>query len=234
MVRARALAVDFGGTLATPGPRPDGVVVAEALGGVSGTVVPESFPATFDAVTRRLRQRDRALGIRTMFTEELRACACECGAVIPDLPAAAEAIFTAVPDATVDPRAAHALRQLHDDGLVCVLACDTQRPEVMRRHTLHVAGIAGSFDALVLSSKVGIGKPDPGFYDAVVRAAGCRPEEIVFVGDTPAKDAIGPHEYGMRAVLVTSSPRPDDLPEEIGVIGHFAELPAYLEATDVL
>ncbi|MQS15749.1 HAD family hydrolase [Streptomyces kaniharaensis] len=229
MARIRALALDFGDTLARPGPEPDGVTVARILHGLDGTVVPEAFPSAFELVGRRIREEDRAHFTQSAFADLLRRSAQECGAVIPDPTAATEAVFTAVPDAEVDPRAADALRRLHERGLACVLACDTRRPEIVRRRTLEAAGIADCFDALVLSSTLGVRKPNPLFYDAVVSAAGCRPENILFVGDVPAKDAIGPYRFGMRAVLVTSSPRPDDLPESIGVIGHFAELPGYLE-----
>ncbi|MGJ5894313.1 HAD family hydrolase [Streptomyces niveiscabiei] len=141
-------------------------------------------------------------------------------------------MFTTVPDAVVDARAAATLRRLHAGGLRCVLACDTQRTESVRRRTLRAAGVEDCFDALVLSSTVGVRKPHRLFCSAVVERARCRAEEIVFVGDTPAKDAVGPHEYGMNAVLVTTGPRPDALPSPVGVISHFTELPRYLEALD--
>ncbi|MFB7613516.1 HAD family hydrolase [Kitasatospora sp. NPDC056181] len=231
MARIRALALDFGDTLAHPGPQPDGTTVARVLHGLGTTVVPDGFPDAFDLVSRRAREEDRAHLTQSRFTDLLRRSAHACGAVIPDPGAAYEAVFTAVPDAEVDPRAADALRRLHGRGLVCVLACDTRRPESVRRRTLRAAGIAHCFDALVLSSTLGVRKPNPLFYDAVVSAAGCPPGNVLFVGDNPAKDAIGPVGSGMRAVLVTSAPRPDDLPGGTGVIGHFAELPGYLEHT---
>jgi putative hydrolase of the HAD superfamily len=231
MSSLQALAVDFGGTLARPGPSPDGDIVASALADMEGMRIPDIFPATFDAVTRRIRHEDRERGVQSAFSEQLRQAARECGALIPDLRAATEAVFSTIPDATVDPAAAHALRLLHDRGLRCVLACDTQRPETIRRRTLSQAGIADVFHALVLSSTVGARKPHPRFYDAVVQAAGTQPEHILFVGDTPAKDATGPVTYGMRAVLIGPAPHSPALPEQIGVIDHFAELPAYLEST---
>ncbi|MFF5304763.1 HAD family hydrolase [Streptomyces sp. NPDC013161] len=230
-MRVRALAVDFGGTLARPGPSPDGATVAQALKGVADTVVPDGFASAFDLIARQIRDEDRAQGIQSPFSRHLVRAAAACGGVIPDPPAAAEAVFTAVPDAFVDARAAQALRGMHADGLVCVLACDTQRPESVRRHTLRTAGIEDCFDALVLSSTLGLRKPHPRFYDMVVRSAGCPPQEVLFVGDTSTKDAVGPYEYGMRAVLIACH-RPHGLPGPIGVIGHFADLPAYLESRD--
>lgn len=43
----RALAIDFGGTLARPGPNPDGTTVATAIGGLPDTVLPDGFAAAF-------------------------------------------------------------------------------------------------------------------------------------------------------------------------------------------
>ncbi|MFE3183456.1 HAD hydrolase-like protein [Streptomyces violascens] len=42
----------------------------------------------------------------------------------------------------------------------------------------------------------------------MTQAAGCPPEGILFVRDSPETDALGPHAYGMSAVLVTSPPTP--------------------------
>lgn len=228
MTDVHALALDFGGTLARPGPDPDGHTVAAALRKLSGTVVPEGFAETFDAVTRRVRRIDRESGRQTPFTEQLHRAAEGCGAALPDLDAAEEAVFTAVPDAEIDPSAARTLRELHASGLVCVLACDSRRSESVRRRTLDAAGILGCFDALVLSSTLGVRKPHPAFYAAVVEADGRPAGEILFVGDTPAKDAVAPTAYGMRSVLIADD-RPAGLDPSIGVIRRFSELPSYLE-----
>ncbi|MFE9569051.1 HAD family hydrolase [Streptomyces sp. NPDC006692] len=229
MARLRVLALDFVGTLAGHGPAPDGQLVVEAIRDLPGVVVPDGFATRFDLVTRRLRQSDRARGVRSSFATRLRRSALECGAVVPDLRLATQAVFTALPDATVDPRAAAALRRLHAGGLRCVLASNTDRPEPVRLRTLRAASIADCFDALVLSGTLGVYKPDPRFYAAVAAAADCPPEEVLFVGDNPRTDAFGPHAYGMSAVLITSSPRPPDLPARIGTIGHLGELSAHLD-----
>lgn len=228
--RVRTLAVDFGGTLARPGPRPVGTTVAAALTRLASAVIPAGFADAFDAVTRQAWQADRASGAHTSFPEQLVRAAGMCGAVIPDPREATEAVFTAVPDATVDPRAAAALRVLHKAGLRCVLACDTQRTEAVRRRTLRAAGIEDCFAALVMSSTLGVRKPHPRFYDTVLAHAGCPADEVLFIGDTPAKDAVGPHAHGMHAVLITNGPRPENLPAPVGVVGHFAELPDYLHS----
>ncbi|MEV6986293.1 HAD family hydrolase [Sphaerisporangium sp. NPDC051017] len=231
MTGLRALALDFGGTLARPGPSTDGRTVAKALRELPGAVVPERFAETFDAVARRMRRADREGSRQTPFPRQLGQTADECHAILPDLVRAWEAVFTAVPDADIDLDAARTLRELHESGWVCVLACDTQRPEIVRRRTLQAAGILDCFEALVLSSVVGVRKPHPAFFAAVAEAAGCLPGEILFVGDTRAKDVVAPIEYGMRAVLVAAD-RPTNLDPSILVIRHLAELPSQLEALD--
>jgi FMN phosphatase YigB (HAD superfamily) len=124
------------------------------------------------------------------------------------------------------------VRTLRHTGRALVLACNTQRPIAHRQRTLAAAGLADCFDALVLSSEIGVAKPDPRFYavvaDAARREAGCAPEAILFVGDTLDKDVIGPRAFGMRAALVDGAP-PPDLPEGVPVISHVAELPELLE-----
>ncbi|WP_438295634.1 HAD family hydrolase [Streptomyces sp. HUAS TT7] len=228
MAEVRVLALDFVGTLAGHGSSPDGQLVAKALGDLPGTVIPDDFPTRFDDVTQRLRDSDRARGVRSTFATRLRRAAQDCGAGIPDLRLAMDAVFAALPDAKIDPVAASALRDLHATGLRCVLASNTDRPERVRLQTLAGSSIAECFDALVLSSTLGIRKPDRRFYAAVTEAAACPPENILFVGDNPKNDAVGPHTYGMAAVLVTSRPRPAGLPAEIATIRHLSELAAHL------
>ncbi|HCT81825.1 MAG TPA: hypothetical protein DGG94_06790 [Micromonosporaceae bacterium] len=72
-----------------------------------------------------------------------------------------------------------------------------------------------------------------GFYEAVSIAAGARPEEIVYVGDSYEHDIVGPAQFGMRTVWlnksgapVPGSTQPDavistmsELPETISQIG---------------
>jgi putative hydrolase of the HAD superfamily len=229
-MNVRALALDFGDTLALPGPDPDGRTVLAVLRGMPDTDVPDTFVAAYERVHRITRAADRARDIHTPFAEEIRRAAVRCGARVPDPEAVPEAVFDAVPDSRVIRRAAEALHRVRARDLVCVLACDTQRPESIRRRTLAAAGIEACFDALVLSCAIGLRKPHPDFYAEVERACGGVPrEEILFVGNTPAKDATAPYVYGMQAVLIAPMGRPKRLPEGIGVIGHFADLPHYLE-----
>lgn len=61
-------------------------------------------------------------------------------------------------------------------------------------------------DLYAWSYEVGAVKPDPAMYAYVVQHLGCRPEEVLFVGDTWEADYLGPTRFGMRAVHVCRTP----------------------------
>jgi len=56
------------------------------------------------------------------------------------------------------------------------------------------------FDRTFYSYELGLAKPDPAYFGAVVDALGVRPEEAVFVDDMRA-NVLGAREAGLRAVL---------------------------------
>ncbi|MGH3826575.1 MAG: HAD family hydrolase [Pseudonocardiaceae bacterium] len=226
------LAVDFGGTIATPGRSPSGADVVEILRSRFGYSAPAGFATVVDQVRAEAKAAYRVCGRQTGWDTTLAVSAERAGVTLPDTPRLAEAIWEEVPDGVVDPVAADTLRRLRAAGMVLVLACNTQRSLAARHRTLAQARIADCFTALVLSSVVGVGKPDPAFYAAVATAAreatGCGPDAVVFVGDTISRDVLGARCYGMRAVLVAPGPRPAGLPQEVPVVAHVSELPALL------
>lgn len=227
------LAVDFGGTIATPGRSPSGADVERVLRRRFGYCAPAGLAMVVDQVRAHARAAYRACGRQSGWEAILTASAEHTGATLPDTRRLVEAIWEEVPDAVVDPAAAQTLWRLRAGGMVLVLACNTQRSLAARHRTLVEAGIADCFTALVCSSVVGVGKPDPVFYAAVATAArqarGCGPEAVVFVGDSVGKDVLGPRRYGMHAVLVAPGPHPAGLPPEVPVVTHLSQLPALLE-----
>lgn len=226
--RITCIAWDFGGTLAEPGPSPDGTGVTDVLAEVFGVDAPPGFATVFDEFATRARHHARRTGLQSSWTGVLRDAAAAVGLIVPDGHVVEDAVFDHVPDATVDPRAAASLRRLHELGFRCVLACNTQRPGPRRHRTLVDAGIADCFTAVLCSSTLGIRKPHPDFYAAVWRAAGCDPGQVVFVGDTPRNDVAGPRQVGAHAILVAATPA--DVEQEVMVVGHVAELVGYVEA----
>jgi HAD superfamily hydrolase (TIGR01549 family) len=58
------------------------------------------------------------------------------------------------------------------------------------------------FDFLVVSSRVGVAKPDPRVFAMALARVSARPEEAVYVGDTYVKDVIGARAAGIAPVLL--------------------------------
>jgi len=97
------------------------------------------------------------------------------------------------------PDTAQILLELSDRGMVLGLASNFDR----RLHS-----VAGGFPELaplqirLISSEIGWRKPSGRFFQALVSAAGCLPEQILYVGDDRANDFDGADAAGLRAVLV--------------------------------
>ena len=89
-------------------------------------------------------------------------------------------------------------------GLRLVIASNFDR----RLHTI-CAGWPPlqSARAVVVSSEVGWKKPGPGFFGALVEACGCRPDQVLMVGDDPVNDVGGALSSGLQAVQVDRSDR---------------------------
>jgi HAD superfamily hydrolase (TIGR01509 family) len=67
---------------------------------------------------------------------------------------------------------------------------------------LECIGIAHHFDVRLHAAELGFAKPDPRAYAALAEALTLAPAEILFVGDEPSADVIGPGAAGMRTVWV--------------------------------
>lgn len=143
-------------------------------------------------------------------------------------------------DQPVYPEAAEMIRYLRDAHGILAILSSNNMPTEPRRPALEAAGLLDYFDAVLLSTDLSCGKPDPEFYRKVLIAArqvtgGCEPWDIVHVGDNPMTDVAGPIQHGMRAVWKT-----DDVQGALDnrhlvaaagvrVAGHVADLPRVLE-----
>ncbi len=87
-------------------------------------------------------------------------------------------------------------------------------------------GLAEHFDATTTSEEARSCKPDAGIYRlALAKANDPEPQDVVFVGDSPAHDMAGARPLGMTTVLITSQQRavpPEQRPDH--VIRQFREL----------
>jgi len=79
---------------------------------------------------------------------------------------------------------------------------------------LKVIGLAHHFEVSFSAGALGYAKPDPRSYAALANALTLKPAEILFVGDEPHADVVGPRTAGMQTVWVNrgSVVWPDALP----------------------
>jgi 2-haloalkanoic acid dehalogenase type II len=79
---------------------------------------------------------------------------------------------------------------------------------------LAVIGLDHHFEVTLHAGALGCAKPDPRAYMALADALTLEPSEILFVGDEPHADVLGPRAVGMQTVWVNRSGAewPDSLP----------------------
>lgn len=211
----RAVAFDAVGTLITPDPSAAAVyhVVGRRHGSrLAADVIADRFRAGFRAED----DRDRAAGWRTDPARETDRWRRIVAAVLDDV-TDAEACFRELWDHFAGAAAWRCL-----PGVGPVLA------ELSRRGL--AIGLASNFDSrlrpvaaglpelarigpVVVSSEVGWRKPAAGFFAALVRAFGCRPDELLLVGDDHEYDYIGATAAGLRSVLIDEAVSLGDLLE---------------------
>ena len=100
------------------------------------------------------------------------------------------------------PAMVQALRRIRGEGLV--QACLTNNVAGMEGARPELVEVMEIFDAVLESSKLGVRKPDPRFYDLALEAVDVGPTEAVFLDDLginlkPAK------AMGMTTIKVTSA-----------------------------
>ena len=221
--RVGAVAFDAVGTLITPDPP---VAVAyETMGRRHGSrlstdVIRGRFRAAFWAE----EDCDRLAGWRTGPDREVGRWRRIVAAVLDDV-ADQELCFRELWEHFSRPASWRCL-----PGVGAVLA------ELARRGL--AVGLASNFDSrlravaaglpelapvrpVVVSAEVGWRKPAAEFFAALVRAFGCKPAEVLLVGDDFANDYVGATAAGVRAVLLDPAGRDRDKSH----IGSLAELP---------
>jgi putative hydrolase of the HAD superfamily len=99
--------------------------------------------------------------------------------------------------------------------------------ETLARHGIH-----GYFDFFVVSSLVGMEKPDSAIFELAIERAGVPKEEILYVGDHMDDDIRGAQAVGLSAILID---RHDRWPEADCVrIQSLSELAEVVEAAGFL
>jgi putative hydrolase of the HAD superfamily len=98
--------------------------------------------------------------------------------------------------------------------------------------SLAAIGIAHHFEVSLHAAALGCAKPDARAYSALAAALTLQPREILFVGDEPHHDVVGPRNAGMQTVWVNRGANewPADLDPPDHVVATLDELVAWLRA----
>jgi putative hydrolase of the HAD superfamily len=133
-----------------------------------------------------------------------------------------------------------ALQTLRADGFRLGIVSNLTFLADLLRGDLDRLGILDLFDAVIVSSEVGVRKPHPRIYAEALQAMGATPQTTIFVGDRLREDIGGPRAAGMRAVLShqfrQEAPEPGG-PQPDALVEHLAQLPEVarmLRATTLL
>ncbi|HXG32766.1 MAG TPA: HAD family hydrolase [Bryobacteraceae bacterium] len=103
------------------------------------------------------------------------------------------------------PGAPEALRALAGHYRLVVVSDAIFTPGRALRELLAGYGLRHLFAGFVFSDEAGCSKPAPQLFHRAAELAGCRPEELVHVGDREENDVAGAQRAGCRAVLVTAA-----------------------------
>ena len=177
---------------------------------------------------RRLEELD----LVTVFRESLEAIGFTLPADVID--AIVEMDHSAYSNSLVaSPDTLATLDRLAGQGYVMGLVSNVALLPHLMRQDLERLGIARYLSAATFSSEVGVRKPHPRIFEAVLEELGVPAAEAVFVGDRLLDDVQGARSVGMRAVLThefRTEEDPDVVPDAL--IRTLSELPGVLAGWD--
>lgn len=87
-------------------------------------------------------------------------------------------------------------------GIIANTITETEIPDWIAED-----GLTGFFNPVILSSKVGLRKPDPEIYWLASREIGVEPAHCAYVGDNPIRDVEGTQAAGYGMMIVIDEPK---------------------------
>ena len=97
-----------------------------------------------------------------------------------------------------------------------------------KRQTLHALGLDSRMSCIFISSEAGKRKPGSAMFFKAADCLGCRPKQIVYVGDEMRADMRGAHDAGMQTIWIrrkhrflkrTPSPHADVTVDSLSAVG---------------
>lgn len=101
------------------------------------------------------------------------------------------------------PHAKEVLAQLKNQFKLALISNVLPTTSAERIHELlREAELYDFFDVMLVSSEVGMSKPEPRIFEIVLEELNVEPEEAVMVGNTISTDIFGGNRIGMKTVLI--------------------------------
>jgi len=104
------------------------------------------------------------------------------------------------------------------------LALVTNGASDFQRHKIEHTGMAGRFDAIIVSGDLGIGKPHPEPFLAALKALDVSAQEAVMVGNDQARDIAGAQALGIRTIWTAPGES-----SQSGAVTDLSRIPELLE-----
>ncbi|MEZ5276425.1 MAG: HAD-IA family hydrolase [Opitutaceae bacterium] len=219
----RAITFDAGGTLLAPHPSV-GEVYAEVLGSFDLARDPialeNAFHAAFSTVSKNPAVLDPEEREKDFWRQVVRHTVRDAPlpeSVFPEVFAAMWDAFSHGARWRVFDGSHAILRALRDRGYRIGVLSNWDR---RLRSVLEETGLAELIDTVVISSDIGIEKPDTGIFRAAEARIGQPAESCLHVGDSRHHDLAGARAAGWAGLLVRNDGGPVDLP----AIGSLADL----------
>lgn len=205
MAPSRAVGFDLDGTLFDHrGAARTGA--EQFLTGMGVTVTPSVLDAWSAAEDEHFeRWRSGEIGFQEQRRERLRTVLPPLGIVLPRDPDALDSVFERYLDAyraawRAFPDVVPLLRELRTRGYRLGLL--TNGSAAQQSEKLAATGLVAALDAVCISERIGVQKPDEGAFHALADALGVPASACLFVGDDPVRDVAGARSAGMCTVLV--------------------------------
>jgi len=136
------------------------------------------------------------------------------------------------PEVAAAPGVEVALTALAPHHLLALATNAADSGAALVRVALQRAGLARYFALVFTARELGARKPEPAFFEALLREMDCAADEAVMIGDDYAADVAGAKAAGLRGVWFNPAGAacPDSHPLYDAVVTELADLPAALAA----
>ncbi len=99
----------------------------------------------------------------------------------------------------------------------------------IQRGKIRATDIGEYFDPIIISSEVGIGKPDPQPYIAILKRLGAKASQCVMIGNSLSKDIAGANQVSMGSIHVRRDDEICDTAKPDFTVDQLHEIPAILK-----